>query len=380
MVCTILNRNYPPGLGITGSSANELAAYLESHGVEVHIVTCGGYYHGGAELKDTIHGQVHKLRSVYSGKNKLIRLFSSLYEGWKMARTAVALNKGPLISMTDPPLLNYWVARIARKKKIPWMYWSMDVYPEAFVAGKLITQKNPFYRYIKNQLTTSPPHMVIALGPNQLRYIVSALHEKPLDAVLPCGITAPQEKTDTPSWLNNDQKIYLGYIGNLGEAHDERFIKAVIDSINPDHHHLILAVYGSKAKSVLKYAERKPGVTNLDKVDRNHLGFIDIHLVSLLPTWDHISVPSKAVSAVCEGSSVLFCCSEENDNWEMLQEAGWRIEADANFSAVIPAFMNTLTNKDVLDKRQKAEKLSDHLQLMQDSAFKKILAVIGTMQ
>lgn len=380
MKCTILNRNYPPGSGITGHSANELAKYLSAAGCEVHVVTVGGDYGGGGSLKLDVHGKVHTLRALYNGKNKLLRLFSSLVEGWKMARKAAFLNQGPLISMTDPPLLNFWVGRAAKKKSIPWIYWSMDLYPEAFCASGLVTTNNPFYRYIKGQLLQAPPSRLIALGPNQSKFIQQDYRNSLEPICLPCGITKTVEPSSIPEWAVKDGKVVLGYVGNVGEAHDDTFIKAVIDGLNPEKQRFVLVAYGSKSQSVLDYAKGRAGVIVLNRVEREHLQLIDVHVVTLLPEWDHVCVPSKAVSAVCEGASVFICCSELNDNWVLLKDAAWRVDVDSNPPKIVSQILDDLTMDKVMGKRERAKNISGELLELKSKAFEKILLAVKSLQ
>jgi len=158
MRCIILNRHYPPSLGITGASASELADYLHHHGVEVHVVTVGGNYEGGVRAgpASTVV-KIHQVRSWYNGKNKLLRLMASLLEGRRMVAKAASLGIAPVIALTDPPLLNYWMARLGRRAGIPWIYWSMDIYPEAFVSAGLTKMEGRIYRYFKRGCQASLP-------------------------------------------------------------------------------------------------------------------------------------------------------------------------------------------------------------------------------
>ena len=380
MKCTILNRNYPPSSGITGHSANELAEYLEKAGIEVHIVTVGGKYQGGGAMNLDVSGTVHTLKDIYNGKNKLLRLLSSLIEGWSMARKAVSLGNGPLVSMTDPPLLNFWVSRLALRKRIPWIYWSMDLYPEAFVASRLVSAKNMVYRFLKRRLLNAPPSLMIALGPNQAKFI-SQDYADPIDTVLlPCGITQTERASSVPDWANEDGRIVLGYIGNVGEAHDADFIKAVIGGLDADKYCFVLVAYGAKSESVLDFAKNREGVVVLDSVAREHLQFIDVHLVTLLPEWDHVCVPSKAVSAVCEGCGVFICCSELNDNWKLLSDAAWRIDVNASFPDVVGSFLEELTIDEVNLKRSKARSVSLELLKVKQEAFEEIAQAVKSLQ
>lgn len=380
MDCVIINRNYPPGAGITGNSANELAAYLESVGVDVQVVTAGGEYQGGGAVPVAVSGKVHTLGHMYNGKNKILRLFSSLYEGWKMAGKATALGVGPIVCMTDPPLLNFWVAAAARRRSIPWIYWSMDLYPEAFASSKLVTGENPVYGFIKRSLLRTPPTGLISLGPNQASFVNGEYaHEIPT-VVLPCGISRTAEAVSAPDWAAGDDRIILGYAGNLGEAHSSQFVRAVINSIDPARHRFILSVYGARAAQILAFARGREGVVIVDSVARDHLKFIDVHLATLLPEWDYVCVPSKAVSAVCEGAAIFLCCSEQSDNWALLEDAAWRIAVDDDIERSVARFLTRLDREEVTAKREKARALSTKLLLMKERAFEAIGRMVALNQ
>ncbi|MCB1703981.1 MAG: hypothetical protein KDI17_03910 [Halioglobus sp.] len=380
MDCVILNRNYPPGAGITGNSANELAAYLVAAGFNVQVVTVDGEYQGGGAVPVGVSGKVHTLSHLYNGKNKFIRLFSSLVEGWKMARKAVALGVGPIICMTDPPLLNFWVARAARRRAIPWIYWSMDLYPEAFVSSKLVKRSNPIYRYLKRSLVQAPPTGLIALGPNQARFINSEYTTAVPTVLLPCGISQSPAVVSAPEWAAGDDRIILGYAGNLGEAHASDFLRAVIAKIDPSRHRFILSVYGSKAPQIIEFASGREGVVITDSVARDHLQFIDVHIATLLPEWDHVCIPSKAVSAVCEGATIFMCCSEETDNWTLLEDAAWRIPVDGDIDLSVSRFMDGLNREEVDAKRLQTRALSQQLLETKAQAFAQIERMLALSQ
>ena len=380
MKCTILNRNYPPDSGITGNSANELAGYLVQAGIDVRVITAGGNYQGGGALDAQVHGTVQTVGHLYNGKNKVLRLFSSFVEGRKMARKAVSVESGPILCMTDPPLLNYWVSRKARQRSTPWIYWAMDLYPEAFRAIGVVKAQNPIYRFLKRRLLQARPVGLIALGPKQAEFIQNEYTEVIQTVILPCGITQSREAQSRPAWAEGSEKIRFGYAGNVGEAHDERFIMADIDAISPDTHHFVLCAYGAKAKAVLDYARGREGVTIVETVAREHLQLIDVHVVTLVPQWDHVCVPSKAVSAVCEGSSVLMCCTASNDNWALLKDAAWRIDVDADLNLDVGKFIAQLTHDDLQSKRTMARQISAELLRKKEAAFAEIAQMIKSLQ
>jgi hypothetical protein len=116
-----------------------------------------------------------------------------------------------------------------------------------------------------------------------------------------------------------------------------------------------------RQSDVIRYAENKKGITILKSVPRNELHFIDIHLVTLLNTWTHVAVPSKAVSSICSGSTILFCGNKESDNWYLLQNAGWLIEDNQQLKEQVKSTLASITTVQIQVKKQKADEIAQNL-------------------
>ena len=379
MRCVILNRNYPPNPGVTGASANELAQHLIAQGIDVHIVSTKGQYAGGG-TNTSGYGKVHLVGSLYSGKQKILRLVSNLLEGFLMMRKAHSLSIVPWICMTDPPLLNYWVGSYARRNKLPWAYWSMDLFPDAFVSANITKPSNFLYRHLSKVVKHNPPQLLIALGPQQAQYILQK-NQWPIPHVeLPCGIFEPQATPQMPDWAKADQKIILGYAGNLGEAHDPQFIVEVLRQMDPTKHRFILSCYGAKAAAILDLAKDLPQVIVLPSIPQAQLQYIDVHLATLMPHWDHVCVPSKAVSSICQQAALLFCGSTTNDNAHLLQEASWQINPNLPMDAQVAQFFKALDQHSLAQKKQSAQKISQALHNMKRDAFDEIAQFVKSHQ
>jgi hypothetical protein len=359
---TIVNRHYPPNINITGENAWDLANYLiGSHGIDVAVVHIDRSYEGGGNRRQPV-GKVFPVSTVYEGNNKILRYISGILDGWKLIRKAAELNHGPVIVMTSPPLLPMWASRILHRRKINWILWSMDLFPEGFAASDEVSENNFLYKYALRQTYKNAPSRLIALGPQQKQAIERKYGKEIEGVILPCGVFVDQNKTaETPAWKKEPAKIYLGYCGNCGNAHSADFITTVIDNIDPSKQHFILAVYGIKAAAVKKHAADKPGITIMESVPRNELQHIDIHLVTLVNSWTHVAVPSKAVSSVCSGASILFCGNKASDNWHLLSDAGWLIEDDHKMAENVRKLLPVLTREDIQAKKHHALRISDEL-------------------
>ncbi len=366
---TIVNRHYPPNINITGENAWDLTSYLiEKHQIEVAIVHIDRKYEGGGMKRNSV-GTVYPIKTIYEGTNKYLRYLSGILDGYKLIKKAARLNHGPVIVMTSPPLLPMWASRIFGKKKIEWILWSMDLFPEGFAASNEVSETNFLYKYALKQTYKNAPKKIIALGPKQKEELDKKFNANIEHVILPCGVFLEQNKVaSTPSWKLYDDKIYLGYCGNCGNPHSANFIKEVIDAINPEVHHLVLAVYGIKAEEIKDYAKNKAGVSILSNVPRNELHHIDVHLVTLVNSWTHVAVPSKAVSSVCSGATILFCGNKESDNWFMLQDAGWLVEDNEELRQQVRKTLASLSKEEIQIKKNNATTIAAKLNhLIQES-------------
>jgi hypothetical protein len=269
-------------------------------------------------------------------------------------------------------------------RRRPWALWSMDLYPDAFAAAGLATPRNPLYRLLHRRVYRRRPDLLIALGPLQARFLQQQYGPPPIPtAITPCGVYRHQADPETPPWRARQRsKILLGYCGNLGEAHSVEFLRAVVQSMDRERFHLILSVYGSKANQLLQAIDPDdPGITRLDSVPREQFHHIDVHLVSLLTPWVHVCVPSKAISAVCSGSALLFYGSADCDNWELLRDAGWRVPEStrgAQVEADVAAALADIQARTLAEKKRMAQTVTARLQEMTEQARAGIAAWLHT--
>lgn len=376
---TIVNRHYPPNPGITGESAWDLTKYLiENHGIKVSIVHVKRNDLGGGQTRQPI-GTTFEISTIYKGQKGILKLAAGFFDGFFLLIKTLRVRRGPVLCMTSPPLLPFWASWMLPIFGIRWALWSMDLFPEGFAADGVIKASHPVYRFVRWVTYGLAPSHLFSLGPNQAKYIENSYGKPIQTSIIPCGVLLDQPRDFTPpDWRTDNGKIYFGYAGNLGDAHSSEFLLAILNHINPQKQHLVLALYGTKSQEVLKAAEGKAGVTLLKSIPRSQLHYIDVHLVSLLTKWTHIAVPSKAMSSVCAGGTLLFCGSKEADTWTLLQEAVWHIEESADIDSQVCMFLSRITLNEVLKKKIAANRVADNLKAMLTEGYEDVVKFINT--
>lgn len=374
---TIITRSYPPSKGINGVLANEMAAHLIPKGAEVNIICIQEAAEGNKEQVEPV-GIIHPIKPINNKNNKVKKTISLIFEGYRMLKKAKTIQSDLIICTTSPPLLPFWASILLKNKN--WALWSFDLFPEGFPASKMMKADSLLYKFLFHTTYKNAPKSLIALGQKQAEFIQQNYRKKIPTVLLPAGVLLDKEtkKTDEiPSWKQTNDKILLGYFGNVGVPHNPVFLKKLIDAVeNSSRFYFILSVYGIFADEVKEYAKGKENIIVHDGgLPEEHLAYIDVHVVSLITEWTHIAVPSKALTAISVGRPILFCGSEESDNWQMFKNCGWLIDEKNNMDAQIKDFLSSLNKETILTKSTKTSSHYAELQAMVLKSFDDIMTL-----
>jgi hypothetical protein len=331
MRVAVVNRFYPPDNAITGVSAAELVAILAERlpQAEFRVFASAARYAGVVDSRNTGPARVERIATNGSHGGPLRRLGTSLVEGRALARRALSW-ADTVISLTDPPLLGYWIGReIGRQRRpVRWLEWTMDLYPEAFQAAGLVGEHNPAYRHVITSLRRHQPDAYLCLGEAQADAVKVWRRTVSPRFVLPCGIVNGAEAMASvpPAWRRNDDRVILAYAGNVGWAHCPELLEALVEAADPDQFLFVFALYGSHAERIKARLAHYRNIVWADHLSHAELAHADVHVASLLPEWTHVCVPSKAVSTVCLGRPLLFAGDPSGDTAGLLADAAWVID------------------------------------------------------
>jgi len=360
---------------ITGQTAKELADFLHAEDCDVCFLCIGAIYRANNKQGTTkVPYRTMAIRDFYSGDSSFLRLLMSFVDGCRLFIRSLFIKSDVVIVMTEPPLLFFWfqLFRFLSKRKL--FYWTMDVYPDAFAAGGFISERNLFFRFFKKIVYGKPPDFLIALGEAQRKYLERNFRSEVPNAIIPCGIIERETVSVPPA--KEKPPIVFGYGGNIGAAHDAEFLIEFIRQLDPAKHSIILSLYGTKAEHVKKILGDHKAIQYKKFLIQSDIASIDVNLASLLPEWNHVSVPSKAVTAICCGSTLLLNAPPTADAWQMFAEAGWLVEPESNYSVSVTRFLQQLSSETILDKKINAVKIAQSLLQQKESAYQKVLTAV----
>ena len=362
----------------TGRPVRKLADFLWENDIDVIVLSIRAPYKGQiSSTHEILPYRTIELADLYSGTNKYLRLLGNLADGFRLIICSMFLPRHQMkIVLTDPSLINVWAILFRPFFRSQLAFWTMDLYPEAFVSAGLVSCKNPIYRMITSLVYHHVPDFLITLGEQQYRYLCRQYNKSSIPhIVLPCGICSI-ERADIPFWRKNNQdKIVFCYAGNIGEAHNDVFLLELIRQLNPEKHLFLLRLYGAKAQQILKEASMSKSVIVLDYITPAELQFVDICVASLLPSWNHVCVPSKVVSAICSGIPVLYNANEESEGAYMFSDAIWLVSDSANIKENIAVFLGNLSDEDIVLKKKAAGKYTQRLLIMENDNLSVLLEI-----
>ncbi|MEI6986389.1 MAG: hypothetical protein WCK65_09680 [Rhodospirillaceae bacterium] len=383
----VINRFYPPDPAPTGRAAQSLVQSLttELPGCEITVYTTRGVYDRRPTAGQAAAGvSLVTIPALYQGKQPILRLLSSVVEGLRLAYLATR-RADLVISLTDPPLLSFWVALFVRRSGCAWIEWVMDVYPDFLVAARVVKPNNPIYLWLWRLACGHRPNRIIALGEPQLAYLHRTRGMATPGFILPAGVLPAGALPEPAPILATSGLVRLAYAGNLGDAHCPELVARLIERATDRGFHFDVSVHGSRAKWLRRRLAGRSMVRWHDFLAQDQLAEADCHLVTLSAAATWLCVPSKAVSAVCMARPVIFAGSADADSWAMLGQtgllAGWLIAEQANGGFRDADIDNVLAAVAKPQEREAktaaAKELGDRLRAMEAATQREIAAWIA---
>ncbi len=338
MRIAIINQTFHPDVAATGQLMWDLARHLDASGHDVTAITSRQLYGTDklhAQAMET-HGRIaiHRLRGTAFGKKNIVGRLSDfgtfyLVAFWHLLRTG-ADGADVALVLTSPPLIGVVAAlagkcrRLLGRKSPVLVQHVMDLYPEALSAHGMMQRGHPLYKLFHwaNGLSLAACHSVVALGEDMKDLILSKypgrLDAGQLQVVQPWSEgdqlqPLPPSQCTLRRELGLEDSFNLVYSGNLGLAHDVETMVGAIEQSKGDGSLKWIFIGSGKNLEKLKAraeAEKWPHVRFLPFAPREQLcqslHIADVHLVTQLPQWTGIVVPSKQFGIMAVGKPTLM--------------------------------------------------------------------------
>lgn len=327
-------------------------------------------------------------RPGFSQSSSHGRLLNALWiiGTWSLMALNPFLHVSQLVIGTDP-ILSVLVA-------LPWKlirprtriaHWCFDLYPDAAIADRLISEKGMVARTLNWLLSAAYRRcdLVADLGPCMKAGLTKYLGEHQSATTIPVwAIVEPQapvsvDESERHS-LFGDATLALMYSGNFGKAHSYKEVFDLAAEFSPREARFVFSARGNRVGDLMH--AMKAGPPNVKMAEfatieslEKRLAAADIHIVTLRSEWTGAVIPSKFFGAIAAGRPVLFVGSTSSAiaKWVEQFGIGWVLDtgcsAGATYQIEIQRIVREL--KELAGDRALLQKLFNHCHSVYQANF-----------
>jgi glycosyltransferase involved in cell wall biosynthesis len=348
----ILNQTFHPDVAATAQLMWDLAQHLSHSGHRVSAITSQTIYGTDQRLDRPFERigniEIHRVPQTAFGKKHLPGRMADFLSFYLSAFAKLQQIRRPdvILALTSPPMIAV-LGLLQRQfddacggQRIRLVYHVMDLYPEAAVAMGVMRQGSLIERAMTS-LTRQTLHAadaILTLGRDMRNLIINhyglAAKSAKIHVIPPWADGAalrPIPKSDNPlaRELGITDTFNIVYSGNFGQAHDADTILAAIEQMRNDLGIRWLFIGGGSRFAAVKEKAAAAGWTNVQFLpyqDRDKLGLslnlADVHLVSQLPAFTGIVVPSKLYGIMAVGKPTMMIGPAEAECSRVIEETG----------------------------------------------------------
>jgi len=337
----MLNQAFWPDVVATAQHADDLARYLRENGDDVTVVASRAIYgERGSTLpkRETRDGiQIYRVGLQLFGKRGITpRVFDfTLFYIAALWRCMMLPRHDVVICFTTPPFIALVGVLLKWIKGTRLVYWTMDLYPEVAGAAGVMKSNGALWNIFRwiDRICLRQSDRVVALGDYMKQKVIqkgaAPTRVSTISVWSGAEKFARRNRQDNPlrtEWNIGDRFTVL-YVGNFGLGHDMDAIAGAVEKLKDDDSIRWLFIGDGKAKPNLERRISECGAKNIfvsgyqtreQLADVLDLG--DTHLVTLLPGWEGLILPSKFFSVLAAGKPVLWVGPENSECVTILNE------------------------------------------------------------
>lgn len=321
----ILNQTFYPDVAATAQLMWDLARYLEARGHQVTALTSRNLYGTNQQIEKAFERigniEIHRAGGTRFGKSSLLGRasdFGSFYvtAGRKLTQLPVP---DVILALTSPPMIASLASAYVRwqrsnGRRVAFVHYVMDLYPDAAVASGVIAESSAAHRAMAQltRRTVRSADAVLVVG-RDMKDRLLARYGNDSDAgkvhVIPpwADELGPLPRQDNPlaKSLGVDGTFNVVYSGNLGVAHDVQTLLGAIALTRDDPALRWIFIGGGNRSDALRQEVEQQQYRHVLFLPyqprerlRESLNLADVHLISQLPAFTGVVVPSKFFGAL----------------------------------------------------------------------------------
>jgi len=338
----LINQTFYPDVAATAQHGHDLARFLVANGHQVSVIASRSIYgKAGTALPafETVDGiEIHRVgRSIYGKAGLLARTTDFALFYLLTAMKSIQIGRHDVsVCFTTPPFIALLglVLRALRGTKL--VYWVMDLYPDVLVVTGVLDERSLTTRVLErlNRLALARADRTVVLGRcMERRVLAKGIAPGKIERInvwSDVNEICPRPRAENSyrrEWGVGERTLVM-YSGNFGIGHDVDTFAAGAKILSDRTDIMFAFIGGGKRKTQLVEAMRARGLTNFIEADyqpRERLGELlsaaDIHLVSMMPRWTGVMVPSKIYGTLAAERPVVWVGGEGTEAASVVHEA-----------------------------------------------------------
>lgn len=353
---------FPELSGGTHLALDLVKDFVEA-GWEVEVVTPIGekFVDLVNEEEDVV--KVHRIRSKFVGVSIIKRVLRYIDTSWKMYKTALSIPNADLVmTHSMPPLLGPLGAKVAKKKKVPVLYWEQDIVSESLISTGLFGKSG-----LKRKLLYKVANTIERISEKKSTHIIT-ISEQFRSMHLKRGVS-PDKVSVVYNWIDTQQimpispaqnplfeelgierdRFTVTYCGNLGVPQN---VEIMVDAAEILQHELpvqfVILGGGSREEKVRRYVEEK-ALDNLKLFPLQPLERADlvynlgqVGLVIGKTGTSRNGFPSKTWSIMAAGQTMIACFDIDSELCQFVKEGDCGIAVEPDSSEALAQAIRSL--------------------------------------
>jgi len=286
----------------------------------------------GVEVSDSFAVGEDTYRKRRGRLGKWMTLWSMYL--WYPFRILVSPGKSDIHTATTNPFFLPSVLRFRLGKKSHSIMLVYDLFPDAIELSGALRKGSLLSKIIgaSTRYALRNCSSTVFLGDLLKKHAESRYGTSKHSFVIHVGADARPFADFPPRSLGQQEKVRIGYCGNLGRAHDSETVFDLFSAGSPSNLEWRFHSFGPKYESLKLQLSKAPNSEKIrldgplpGKEWNDFMRQTHIALVTVESGWENVVMPSKTYSAMVAGQAILAICPSKSDLAELVRkhDCGW---------------------------------------------------------